>query len=183
MSAVFTGGSRKVTRLNADIRQRLDNMIEKRFSILVGDANGADKAIQKYLSEKNYRNVIVFCTGEECRNNIGAWPTRSVTPPHALRDFAFFTAKDAEMAREADFALMLWDGESAGTIVNAARMVSAQKPVVLYLFREKTFRTLRSREDLDTLLRDAPRDAALKVNRYILDHAREFHQTSIFGAA
>ena len=27
-------------------------MIEKDFTILVGDANGADKAVQRYLAEK-----------------------------------------------------------------------------------------------------------------------------------
>jgi hypothetical protein len=33
-------------------------MIEKGFQILVGDANGADKAIQRYLAEKSYPNVF-----------------------------------------------------------------------------------------------------------------------------
>lgn len=36
-------------------------MIEKGFTILVGDANGADMAVQGYLADEDYRNVIVHC--------------------------------------------------------------------------------------------------------------------------
>ena len=46
MTKVFIGGSRRVTRLNADVQRRIDKIIEQGFPILVGDANGADKAIQ-----------------------------------------------------------------------------------------------------------------------------------------
>ena len=34
--------------LPAEVGTRLDTMIEKGFQILVGDANGADKAVQRY---------------------------------------------------------------------------------------------------------------------------------------
>ncbi len=128
-------------------------------------------------------HVVVFCTAGECRNNIGDWPVRSVEPPHKFRDFAFFTAKDAAMPREAEFGFMLWDGKSSGTVVNAARMVSAAKSVVVYISPSKTFVTLKSRAELDSLLQNLPREAAAKVNRYIAEHAQEFAQASIFGAA
>jgi hypothetical protein len=36
-------------------------MIEKGFTILVGDANGADKAVQRYPADKDYRDVVVHC--------------------------------------------------------------------------------------------------------------------------
>lgn len=183
MNSVFIGGSRKITRLNPAVRARLDNIIQKQLRVFVGDANGADKAIQKYLSEQKYENVLVFCTAGECRNNLGAWDVRSVTPPHKSRDFAFFTAKDVEMARDADFALMLWDGESAGTMVNVARLVASAKPVVIYLSREKQFLTLKKREELEQVLTAAPTDVSEKVHRYIREHAREFQQANIFGVA
>ncbi|MEW6683620.1 MAG: hypothetical protein AB1451_11975 [Nitrospirota bacterium] len=183
MKSVFAGGSRKVTRLNAEIRKRLDQIIAKHLSVLVGDANGADKAIQKYLSDRQYDKVVVFCTADACRNNLGEWAVRSVAPPHETRDFAFFTAKDAAMAREAEYGFMLWDGESAGTIVNVARLVAAGKPVVIYLSPRKIFVTLKSRQELDVLLHEIPAAAAARVKRYIAEHAREFEQQSMFGAA
>jgi hypothetical protein len=183
MKHVFAGGSRKVTRLNAEVRERLDNMIEKQLAVFVGDANGADKAIQKYLSERRYSNVLVFCTAGECRNNLGDWPIRAVKAPHSARDFAFFTAKDAAMASEADVGFMLWDGQSLGTIVNVARMVSSSKPVVLYISPQRAFTTLKSRQDLENLIQGIRDDVAQKVRRYIAKHARELRQSSIFGAA
>ena len=61
MRNVLIAGSRRLSRLNADVKLRIDTMIEKGFTILVGDANGADKAVQRYLAERGYRNVIVHC--------------------------------------------------------------------------------------------------------------------------
>ena len=57
---VFIAGSRHVSRLDAGVCRRLDNMIEKRLPILVGDANGADKAVQAYLHGKHYDLVQVY---------------------------------------------------------------------------------------------------------------------------
>ena len=37
--------------------------------VLVGDANGADKAAQTYLFKNNYKNVIVYCSGYIFDNN------------------------------------------------------------------------------------------------------------------
>ena len=62
MTTVFLSGSRKLSRLNREIRDRLQNIVEKQFSVIIGDANGADKALQKYFTEIHYQNVIVFCS-------------------------------------------------------------------------------------------------------------------------
>ena len=83
---VFIGGSIGISKLNAAIRARLDDFMKRGNAILIGDANGADKAVQTYLATRDYRNVTVFCM-EECRNNIGAWPTRSIEAPTAKEGF------------------------------------------------------------------------------------------------
>src|SRR3990170_3898864 len=61
MTKVFIGGSRRLSRLNKDVKRRLDNIIERGFTVVVGDANGADKAVQQYLASRRYQKVIVFC--------------------------------------------------------------------------------------------------------------------------
>jgi len=61
MTTVFIGGSRAISRLNKTIRQQLDELIAKNCEFYIGDANGADRAVQQYLEEKHYRNVTVFC--------------------------------------------------------------------------------------------------------------------------
>ncbi|MGH9853618.1 MAG: addiction module antidote protein, partial [Blastocatellia bacterium] len=167
------GGSRNISRLDADVTRRIDRMVERELSILVGDASGADKAVQTYLSERQYPNVVVFCTGGECRNNVAEWPVTSVPQPHHTRDFQFFTAKDSAMAREADVGLMLWDGQSCGTIVNVARMVAANKPVVVYVPARKDFSTVRSHSDLESLLFRCTPNVRQHINEYILKYAGE----------
>jgi hypothetical protein len=181
MKTVFVGGSRKVNRLNAAIRDRLQQMIQNRLEILVGDANGADRIVQGFFDEMKYKNVTVYCTGGICRNNVGGWPVMAVAPPHRTRDFEYFTAKDAAMARNADFGLMLWDGESSGTVVNAARLVALRKPTVIYMSPRREFLTLKSRDDLRRLLGSVRPDVSDRVNEYISEHAPEFMQPSIFG--
>jgi len=180
MKKVFIGGSRRISRLNADVRRRIDQIIERSLHVLVGDANGADKAVQAYLSERLYPNVVVFCTAGHCRNNLGGWPVTSITAPHRVRDFQFFTAKDSAMAHEADVGLMLWDGQSSGTIVNVARMVATEKPVVVYVSPTKTFTTVKSRSDLEVLLSLCPSNVRKRIDDYILEHAGELAQSRMF---
>lgn len=179
---VFVGGSRRVSRLSSEVKGRIDRMIDQNMQILVGDANGADKALQVYLAERGYRNVVVFCTAGECRNNIGTWHAENVTPPHPTRDFEFFTAKDAVMARQADAALMLWDGESSGTMVNVARMVARQKIAVVYISPLKSFATVRSRAQFEAILSECAPSARRRIDEYISHYAQEYAQPSVFSA-
>ena len=43
MKTVFIGGSRHVSRLSAEVKGRLNNVIKNGHRVVVGDANGADK--------------------------------------------------------------------------------------------------------------------------------------------
>ena len=55
MTTVFIGGSRAVSRLNATIRERLDDLVDKKCQMFIGDANGADKAVQQYFAARDYQ--------------------------------------------------------------------------------------------------------------------------------
>jgi adenine-specific DNA-methyltransferase len=141
-----------LTRLNKDVKRRLDNIIEKGRTVFVGDANGADKAVQRYFADEEYGRVEVFCIGGSCRNNVGNWLTREIAvPPGSRRDFAYYSAKDRAMGKEADCALMLWDGKSRGTLTNIRDLVGQAKPVVVYIAPNKSFVTIRESGQLETL--------------------------------
>src|SRR4051812_16404184 len=112
---IFIGGSIGISKLNAAVRKRLDEFMQRGDTILIGDAKGADKAVQTYLATKQYRNVTVFCM-EECRNNLGEWPTRHVEPPSKKKDSNYYAAKDFVMFQEAKCGVMLWDAKSKGTL-------------------------------------------------------------------
>lgn len=147
MTTVFVGGSRHVSRLPVNIKERLDTIIEKQHQVVVGDANGADKAVQKHLAERTYRDVTVFCSGAEPRNNLGAWNTHNINPPRGVKGFQFYAAKDREMARAADFGLMIWDGKSPGTILNVLRLIQAGKIAVLANVPDKITLNLKSAQN------------------------------------
>jgi hypothetical protein len=143
MTKVFIGGSRHISRLNLQVRERLDKIVAKGLPVLIGDANGADKAVQQYLHDKHYANVEVFCAGRLCRNNIGKWKLRTVPTPAREKTFDFFAAKDRLMAHEAGVGLMIWDGKSAGTLLNVLRLLRQRKKVVVYAVPEGRFWELK----------------------------------------
>lgn len=158
MTTVFVGGSRRVNRLNSDVRSRLAAIAEKELQVVVGDASGADKAVQGYFRDIGYGRVAVYCTGETCRNNLGGWPTTHVAPPSNTKrkDRAFFSLKDRAMSGVATHGLMLWDGDSVGTLANVVRLQRAQCPVVVYLSHEKRFVEVRSYKDLLLISKSGP---------------------------
>lgn len=147
MTTVFIGGSRHVSRLFAEVRQRLDTIIEKTLPVLIGDANGADKAVQQYLHGKHYANVIVFCAGSVCRNNVGNWKLQRVFPETRDRNFNFYAAKDRLMSQQATVGLMIWDGKSVGTLLNVLRLLRKKKKAVVYHVPERRFWELRKESE------------------------------------
>lgn len=152
VTAVFIGGSQRITRLPAQAEIRIDNVVDKGFWILVGDANGADKAVQKHLAEAKYAKVTVYCSGDASRNNLGQWETRNVHAGERDKNFQFYAAKDREMAKQAQFGLMIWDGKSLGTILNILRLVRASKEAVLVNVAEKSEMAFNGKEDWDAFL-------------------------------
>lgn len=152
MQSVFVAGSRALSRLNAQVKKRLDNVVKQNFMVLVGDANGADKAVQRYLAGRNYQRVVVYCM-DVCRNNIGNWPTRAEkTEPVVPRDRYYYGIKDLAMAKDASCGFMIWDGTSKGTLTNIINLLAAEKKVLLYHSPKRHFFTLRTTGDLHDVL-------------------------------
>ncbi len=165
MKKVFFGGSRKLGRLNKAIRERADNIMSSGYLVLLGDANGADRAMQEYLAEKLYQHVLVFCVGDTCRNNIGKWETRFVSSKRVNKDFQHYAIKDKEMSEEADHGYMLWDGKSKGTLNNILNLLERNKTVLVYFSPKGTFFTVKSGLDLTNLLSLCDREAVERLDR------------------
>ena len=149
---IFIGGSRAVSRLNGEIRNRLDDFIRRGDSILLGDANGADRAVQQHFADRHYPNVEVFCMEGRPRNNVGAWPVRNVAAPNSRKDLSYYAAKDAVMAQEAGCGVMFWDGKSKGTLQNVLNLMAAGKKTLVYLAPAKEFHVLTNDQELQALL-------------------------------
>jgi hypothetical protein len=140
--------------MNADLAHRIDNIVQKQLQVLVGDANGFDRAAQTYLSDHHYRAVTVYCTAGECRNNVGNWPQRAVDYQGRDRGLEFYTAKDDAMLQDADFGLFAWDGKSKGTLRNIRKMAEQSKPSAVYVSPLRKFVTVRNLDDASALAMD-----------------------------
>jgi virulence-associated protein VagC len=130
----------------------LSNIVANRIDVVIGDANGADKAMQSYFAEQKYDLVTVYCAGSVCRNNVGSWEVESINVPSNVRGREFYTAKDLEMARRADYGLILWDGSSSGSIANANELLRDGKSVRLYHSKRDEFYTLKALADLENVI-------------------------------
>jgi len=149
---VFLSGSRKISRLDEAVKSRLSTIVEKGFRVIVGDAHGADKVFQTTLASMDYTNVTVFCSGSECRNNMGQWNVKHVSVDVKLKGRAFYTQKDKAMAGDAGYGLVLWDGESPGSISNVIEMLKRNKRVVVYLSPEKKFYAVSHLDDAKLMI-------------------------------
>jgi hypothetical protein len=124
---VFISGSISINKLPSSAIKKIDSIISKNFTILIGDAKGVDSQVQKYLSGKKYDNVIVYFTGTKIRNNVGNWETKEIPNDNNKKGRELYALKDIAMANAADYGLMIWDGSSIGTLNNIKEMKNRNK--------------------------------------------------------
>jgi len=154
MHCVFIAGSRAISRISPQVREKLDSIMNRNIAVVIGDANGADKSVQRYLAEHEYREVTVYCM-DSCRNNLGTWRIRHHSgKPGSRHDRLYYGIKDAEMAKDATCGFMLWDGASKGTLTNTLALLSSGKSVVLYISPKRRIFELRSLRDFHQALNE-----------------------------
>jgi len=152
MNTVFVAGSITIRALADEVRARLDNIVCNQLHVLIGDAAGADTAIQRHLLNAGARAVTVYCSGDRPRNNLGHWNVHRVETSHAPGSREFFTAKDLAMARAADIGLMVWDAKSTGTLSNVFELLVRGRKSVVFVQRERVFVTVGNVAQLEALL-------------------------------
>jgi adenine-specific DNA-methyltransferase len=154
ITKIFIGGSKSICALPLAAIQKLKELCSSAVDIMVGDAFGADKAVQEFLVEVNYRPVTVYASGGKVRNNVGNWPIVAV-PSEAESGYDFYKQKDIAMANDCDGGVMIWDGKSRGTLNNLKRLAAAGKPCVVYLRSSECGYTVSNVQQLDEFLRKA----------------------------
>lgn len=152
MTTVFLSGSINIRYIKPLVKERLQNIVDQQFSVVVGDANGADKAWQQCLVEMAYQDVTVFCSGRTCRNNLGSWPTHKIEVEAGVSGREFYTRKDRKMAAIADYGFVLWDGKSPGSINNVMELLKGDKKALVYYAPEGTFYPVTKVQDARLLL-------------------------------
>jgi hypothetical protein len=77
---------------------------------------------------------------------------KTVASSAADRGFAYYAAKDAAMAQDADCGFMLWDEKSKGTFNNIETLVQLGRKTLVYVAPRKSFHRLATKEDFDAFL-------------------------------
>lgn len=152
MATVFIAGSITIKHLDPKVQVRLMNIIEMKHDVIVGDASGVDRSVQQFLFENGAKNVTVYCVGGIPRNNVGNWPTNTVTTHHPRGSRASFAAKDLAMAEVADVGLMVWDTQSIGTLSNVIELLDREKNVVVFIDKGKEFNKITNVSHLESLV-------------------------------
>lgn len=148
---VFIAGPRAIRSLNKKVKKRLDTIINNNFTVLVGDAAGIDKQIQSYCDALSYENVKVFAANGKARNNIGKWTVQNVTVPPNVKGFDFYATKDLEMAKQANYGFMIWNGKSRGTYNNILNLIKLEKKVLVYMTTDQEFYTINTMPEAEQL--------------------------------
>jgi hypothetical protein len=153
---VFLGGSKSITELTDEEKSVIDEYIENGCQILVGDCRGADTEIQKHLVERGYKNVKIYATDGEARNNVGNFkvincPSGRTPEGRKHKDYSYYHLKDSRMLTLCDEILMFWDGKSRGSYDNLIDGIAQHKTTkaVLRPFKVVEF---KSEEELKVLI-------------------------------
>jgi hypothetical protein len=160
MTTVFIAGSMTIKHLDPKVKEPIYKIVASGFEVAVGDADGADTAIQCHLMGFGEAKATVYCSGSTPRNNVGSWTVHVVRTKHAEGSRQFFTAKDLAMADAADFGFMIWDAKSTGTLNNVIELLTRKKKSVVFVNKAKAFLNVGTVEQLEELV------------GYMSDHAK-----------
>lgn len=76
--SVFISGSIAIRHLPGQVISRVMTIYDRGLPIVIGDARGADSAVQRLLFERGATDVTVFTADGFPRNNVGDWQVRNV---------------------------------------------------------------------------------------------------------
>jgi hypothetical protein len=155
-AGVFVSGSLSIASLPKPVIERIDGILDRRLPILIGDARGADRAVQRFLSDRNIDDVSVYCSGDGPRNNVGEWSVRNIPSSRRKGTAAYHAPKDEVMARDASCGLVIWDGRSRGSLANIHRLAARGCFILIWLAPEERFLALRSDSDRNAFLKAHP---------------------------
>lgn len=119
----------KCRELPVEVKGRIDQAIERRVTIIVGEAPGANRLYQDYLKSKGYRNVIVG-HAVRLRYNAGNW--KDVQYGRDLKE------RERKMIEDCDSAVVIWMNNSGVIAKDLELLKRLGKPTFVYECSSKT---------------------------------------------
>lgn len=132
---IFLSGSMSIKDLPNNWLSILEDSCIKPAEFLIGDAKGADAAIQKHFHDNGVTNVTVYHSTVKPRNNLGDFRTKfiRVEKIKIVEWSTFFTTKDEMMTMDADIGVVFWNGFSKGSKSNIKRLLASGKDACVFL--------------------------------------------------
>lgn len=137
MTKIVIAGSRSIknyaTVRNAIIESGLWAKYGKKIVVVSGEAEGPDKLGELFAERNNLPKPIKKpAKWDDIKAKGAVVRTRKDGAKYNLLAGAW---RNAEMAQQADIALVIWDGVSTGSIDMVHQMLKLDKPVILYPLR------------------------------------------------
>lgn len=141
---IFISGSSKTEdpsgqyyrkELPIEVKKQINNGIKLNNTFIVGDAPGIDTQVQKYLNNKQYKNVIVYCTGDSPRANFGNWQIKKIDGKgYEPMSKEWLALKDKQMQNDATkgIAIVLENGGASATRKNVEALIKQNKNIKVY---------------------------------------------------
>lgn len=150
---IFIAGPRVIKQIDKNVIIKLESICKKEYDVLVGDADGIDSSVQKFLGERNYKNVTVYASKGIARNNYGNWKIENVVVKGNVKGFDFYAQKDLEMAKNSNVGFMIWNGKSKGTFNNMINLLNLDKEVILYYIPTQKFYKFTQMNELESFIK------------------------------
>jgi len=150
------GGSRKLARIPENLVELLKDFNLENNQFLIGDAPGSDTALQQVLVRIGAKSVTVYSSAGYIRNNLGNWPSEHINSGLESKSNAVHAFKDRHMTKVADWGLMLWDCESAGTLSNVIDLVESGKFCKVWVAQDSELYTFENEISLNQWLLQYP---------------------------
>jgi hypothetical protein len=122
----------KAGELPVEVKERIDDAIDRGMTVIVAEAHGACRAFQDYLHSKGYGNVVVGYA-KSMRYNAGGWPTKQYGLE--LKD------RERAMIEDCDEAAVIWVNNSGVIANNLELLKRLGKPTFIYELSTKTGKT------------------------------------------
>lgn len=134
-------------KLPKEVRKEIKSSMKARDKIIVGDAPGIDRQVQRYLKSKHYKNVEVYGPGSQVRYSANKkWKTNPIDSGKYKPDTDKWRAeKDRAMAKACTKALavVLENGGAVATRNNVKDLIKQNKNVKVYELSTKGDRWIK----------------------------------------
>lgn len=126
--------------LNKDMKEEIDKIIKAGSKVLIGDAPGADTRVQEYLASRDYKNVVVYTTDLQVRNNVGGWIVRTIGANGETEERLIRRQKDIAMTEQSTRGLAIMpqdDRPDSAMSLNVNRLKDSGLRVRIYDYKQR----------------------------------------------